>query len=192
MTQPSDNELMRRVQKGDSVAFETLYRRHRGRVLSFAAGLTRRPGAAEEVTQDAFLSLWNGAHRYDPSRGSLVTWLLTIVRNRGVDSVRRELKHQRVQALNEEVVESLVSVERTDELVAERERSRHVRRLVMELPVAQREVIALAFFGELSHSEIATRVQIPLGTVKGRQRLALNKLRTRAGGLGHEAATMAG
>lgn len=192
LTDITDDELMLRVREGDTSAFETLYRRHRARVLSFATGVTRRPGTAEEVTQDAFLSLWNGAHRYDPTRGSLLTWLLSIVRNRGVDSVRREAKHQRIQTIDHTVIESLEAAERTEEEVASREQSRQVRGLLTELPSAQREVIALAYFSGLSHTEIATKIQIPLGTVKGRQRLALTKLRTLAGGRGYEAARVAG
>lgn len=184
----SDEELMRRVSAGDTRAFEELHRRYRGRVFSFAVRLAGRPGVAEEITQDAFLSLWRSAHRFDAARGSLLTWLLSVVRNRGVDSLRRETRNGRIQTVDLAQAERVEAQERTDEEVVSRERSGEVRRMITELSLVQREVIQLGYFGGLSHTEIAARVQVPLGTVKGRQRLALNRLRVLAGQASLEAA----
>jgi RNA polymerase sigma-70 factor (ECF subfamily) len=135
-----------------------------------------RPSAAEEVTQDAFLSLWTSAKRFDPSRGSLTTWLLSLVHNRGIDSIRRGARHDRVLAIDDVNTDRLEAAERTDEQVVERAQSREMRKLLTELPCEQREVIQLSYFRGLSHTEIASKIDLPLGTVKGRQRLALGKL----------------
>lgn len=172
-----DAALVRRVADGDVGAFETIYERYRSQAFGLALTLTRRRQAAEEVTQDAFMSLWRGAHSYDPSRASLATWLLSVVRYRAVDSLRRSARHERSSRIDDLLVDRLESGERLDERAVDRERARHARALVGGLPPEQRQVIELAYYGGLSQSEIAARVGVPIGTVKGRSRLALEKLR---------------
>lgn len=172
-----DSELMMRVANGDVRAFEAIYDRHRGQAFGLAVRITGRWTAAEEVTQDAFLSLWRGACAYEPSRASLRTWLLTLVRNRGIDSLRSEARHGRTVQLDNPAAKCLEAPERTEEQVAHREESRHARRRLGQLPAEQREVIELAYFSGLTQAEIAAKVGIPLGTVKGRSRLAIEKLR---------------
>lgn len=176
LTDLDDGALVARVADGDMRAFETLYDRYRAQAFGLAVRLTGRRGPAEEVTQDAFLSLWRKASHYDPRRGSVGPWLLTFVRHRAIDSLRSGGRRERTVELDS-AAERLEAPDRTDEAVEGREQSRDARRLVSELPAEQREVIELAYFGGMTQGEIAAKVGIPLGTVKGRSRLALEKLR---------------
>jgi RNA polymerase sigma-70 factor (ECF subfamily) len=171
-----DADLVLRVVAGDVEAFEAIYDRYNAQVLRFAVRLTGTQRAAEEVTQDVFLSFWRSAGRYDTSRGALKTWLLAIVRNRSVDWLRREARHGGGLQIDDAEVQRLEAAERTDQQVADREQSAQVRQLLKGLPTEQREVIELSYFRELTHTEIASEVNIPLGTVKGRQRLGLGRL----------------
>ena len=174
-THLSDAALMRRVARGDSAAFELLYRRHRGPAYRQALEITRRPPYAEEVLQDAFLSLWTGAQRYDPSRASLGTWLGTIVRNRAIDSLRRATRYERDLAFEESAAAGVPAARPEGDPVNALER-RGVRSMLSELPAEQREVVFLGFYAGLTQPEIAARIDRPIGTVKSRQRLALAKL----------------
>ena len=176
LTHLDDAALVARVADGDVRAFEALYDSYRSQAFGLALRLTRRPGTAEEVTQDAFLTLWRKAGQFDAERGSLSTWLMTFVRHRAIDALRSGARRERSVEL-EVAAERLEAPARTHEEVARREESLAARRLVKELPSDQREVIELAYFGGLSQGEIAAEVGIPLGTVKGRSRLALEKLR---------------
>ena len=176
LTHLDDAALVARVADGDVRAFEALYDSYRSQAFGLALRLTRRPGTAEEVTQDAFLTLWRKADQFDAERGSLSTWLMTFVRHRAIDALRSGARRERSVEL-EAAADRLEAPARTHEEVARREESLAARRLVKELPSDQREVIELAYFGGLSQGEIAAEVGIPLGTVKGRSRLALEKLR---------------
>ena len=171
-----DDDLMLRVAQGDVRAFEAIYDRHSAQAFGLAMRITGRPRAAEEATQDAFLGVWRAARSYDASRGSLRTWLLSMVRNRSIDCLRREARHDRDVAIDDALVARLEAAERTEEQVADREQSRHTRELLVSLPDDQRHVIELAYFTGLSQTEIAAKIGAPLGTIKGRQRLALTKL----------------
>ena len=175
-TQMDDSELVALVAEGQVPAFEALYDRHRAQAFGLAMRITRRPGIAEEVTQDAFLNLWRKADHFDPARGSLGSWLLTFVRHRAIDALRSGARRERNVGLDGPA-EHLEAPQHTHEEVAHLEDSRNAHRLVEELPDDQREVIELAYFAGLTQGEIAARVGIPLGTVKGRSRLALEKLR---------------
>jgi RNA polymerase sigma-70 factor (ECF subfamily) len=171
-----DRDLVARVVDGDVRAFEAIYDRYSAQVFGVAMAVTGRRRAAEEATQDAFLSLWRTADRYNTDRGTLKTWLLAMVRNRSIDWLRREARHDRGLEIDDALLGRLEAAERTDEQVAAREESRHARQLLISLPTKQRQVIELAYFKGLTHTEIAAEVGIPLGTVKGRQRLALAKM----------------
>ncbi|MGA9860015.1 MAG: sigma-70 family RNA polymerase sigma factor [Solirubrobacteraceae bacterium] len=171
-----DRELVVRVLAGDVRAFEAIYDRHCDQVFGLAMYITRRQRAAEEATQDAFLNLWRSADRYDPRRGTLKTWLLTLVRNRSIDWLRREARQSRDVELDDAIAGRLEAPERTDEQAATREESRHARQLLGSIPTEQRQVIELAYFKGLTQAEIAVKIGIPLGTVKGRQRLGLTKM----------------
>ena len=177
----SDQELMVRVAAGDTGAFEAIYDRHHRHALALARRIAGGSGTAEEATQDAFVSLWRAAGRFDPDRASVRGWLLTIVRNRSVDALRRRARHAQHVPLPDDAADRIEAPGRTDEDVLAAQEYSEVRRLVAELPPEQREVIDLAYVAGFTQREIATRVGIPLGTVKGRTRVALLRL--------HEAAT---
>jgi len=172
-----DSELMERVAAGDANAFEAVYNRHHRQAHALAWRITRRSTGAEEATQDAFLALWRGAARFDAQRGSLATWLLTLVRHRSIDWLRRGATRTAHEVLTEVGPETLESPLRTDEQVLDLDDRERALRLMEELPPKQREVIDLAYVSGYSQTEIAARVGIPLGTVKGRARSGLSKLR---------------
>jgi RNA polymerase sigma-70 factor (ECF subfamily) len=157
-----------------------LYQRHATVAYSLAYRITGTAGAAEDVTQDAFLSAWRSATRYDAARGSVRTWLLSIVQHRAVDALRRRNPRERREIDDDGLAERLESSRRTDEEVADREQADAVRGLLAELPHEQRQVIELAYFRGFTQTEIAEVIGAPLGTVKGRMRLALAKLRAAA------------
>jgi RNA polymerase sigma-70 factor (ECF subfamily) len=167
-----ESTLMQRVTAGDASAFEELYRRHgRGAFL-----LARRLGAprelAEEIVQDAFLSMWRRADRFRAERGSVGAWLNTIVRNAVTDAWRRQAA--RPQQVPGESAPELPARPVADLPVAER---LAVREVVAELPREQRDAIVLSYYGGLTHEQIASVSATPLGTVKGRLRLGIEKLR---------------
>ncbi len=176
LTELEDHDLVLRIAKGDVRAFEAIYDRHSAQAFGLAMRVTGRRGAAEEATQDAFLGLWRAARSYDGNRGTLKTWLLSMVRNRSIDCLRREARHSRDLEIDDALVTQLEAAERTEQRVADLEESRHARQLLVSLPDDQRRVIELAYFKGLTQTEIAAKVGAPLGTVKGRQRLALKKM----------------
>jgi RNA polymerase sigma-70 factor (ECF subfamily) len=169
---------MQLVADGDARAFETIYERHATAVFSLAYRICGVQGVAEEVAQDAFLTIWRSGARYDRTRGSVRTWLLGIVHNRAIDVLRRTAVHERRRAADDQAAEVLEAPERTDAEAARRETARSVRALIEGLPVEQRRVVDLAYFGGFTHEEIARMLGAPIGTVKGRMRLALEKMRS--------------
>ncbi len=176
LTELEDHDLVLRVARGDVRAFEAIYDRHSAQVFGLAMRVTGRRRAAEEATQDAFLSVWRGARSYDASRGTFKTWLLSMVRNRSIDGLRREARHDRDVEIDDALVAQLEAAEHTEQQVADREESFQARQLLVSLPDNQRQVIELAYFKGLTQNEIAEKVGAPLGTIKGRQRLALTKM----------------
>lgn len=177
----ADEELMQLIAGGDPRAFELIYERHATAAFSLAYRICGVRATAEEVAQEAFLAIWRSGARYDRARGSVRTWLLGVVHNRAIDTLRRTTVHERRRAADERAAESLEAPERTEVEAARRDEARSVRVLIDELPDEQRKVIELAYFGGFTHEQIAGMLGAPLGTVKGRMRLALEKLR---GGLG--------
>jgi RNA polymerase sigma-70 factor, ECF subfamily len=184
----ADEELMALVDGKDPAAFEVFYDRHGGAAYSLAHRIVGDRTAAEDVVQEAFLSIWRSSARYDPAKGSVRSWTLGIVRNRAIDALRRhagpapKLDHD-----DEALLESRPSEELTDSEAIRRDTAERVRGALGVLPQEQLQVIALAYFGGFSHSEIASMLGAPLGTIKGRMRLGLEKLRdTLADGLGFE------
>jgi RNA polymerase sigma-70 factor (ECF subfamily) len=177
----ADEDLMSLVRDGDTDAFGVVYDRHSTVAFSLAYRMVGRRGAAETVVQEAFLSLWRAAGRYDAGRGSLRTFLLGIVHNRAVDALRRASVHDSRRVDDEEAAERLEAKERTEAEAARREEASRVRGAVADLPSEQKKVIELAYFGGFSQSEIAEMLGAPLGTVKGRMRLGLEKLRSALG-----------
>jgi RNA polymerase sigma-70 factor, ECF subfamily len=179
----ADEDLMQLVRKGDSEAFSVIYERHATAAFSLAYRMVGRRNAAEDVVQEAFLSLWRSGARYDRTRGSVRTWVLGIVHNRAIDALRRSLVHDRRRASDEGIEERFEARERTEVEAARNDEAREVHAALETLPDEQCKVIQLAYFGGFSHSEIAEMLETPIGTVKGRMRLGLEKMRGQLGGV---------
>ena len=173
----ADEDLMQLMQRSDPRAFELIYERHSGAAFSLAYRMVGRGNVAEDVVQEAFLSLWRSGARYERTRGSVRTWVLGIVHHRAIDQLRRSSVHDKRRASDEGLEERLESRERTDNEVARREEAATIRSAMDSLPAEQSHVIELAYFGGFTHTEIAEILGAPVGTVKGRMRLGLEKLR---------------
>jgi RNA polymerase sigma-70 factor (ECF subfamily) len=173
----ADEDLMVRLGQGEANALEVIYDRHSDVAFSLAYRMTGNRAQAEDVVQESFMSIWRSGARYDRTRGSVRTWVLGIVHNRAIDSLRRHLVHDKRRASDEGIEETLPARERTEIEAVRRTEAEVVRAALDELPPDQQRVIELAYFGGFSHSEIADMLDAPIGTVKGRMRLALGKLR---------------
>jgi len=170
--------LLQRVAAGDSDALLALHKRYANLVYSVAWRVLRDVGLAEEVTQDVFMKLWQRSQRYDAGRGRFAAWLLSVTRFAAIDRLRLEGRRRLLLEPPEREPDDMGWLEQllpTDH--ASWERGQHLRLLVEQLPAEQRQVVDLAFFGGLTHSELAEYLGLPLGTVKGRLRLGLEKLR---------------
>jgi RNA polymerase sigma-70 factor, ECF subfamily len=177
----ADEDVMQLVRRGDARAFEVIYERHSAAAFSLAYRMMGMRAGAEDVTQEAFLSMWRSGARYDRARGSVRTWVLGIVHHRAIDALRRATVHDRRRAGDEGIEERLEARERTDVEVARREEAGAVRGALATLPPDQVQVLELAYFGGFTHTEIADLVEAPVGTVKGRMRLGLKKMRAQLG-----------
>jgi RNA polymerase sigma-70 factor (ECF subfamily) len=177
----ADEDLMQLVRRGKASAFEVVYERHASAAFSLAYRIVGTRNGAEDVSQEAFLNIWRSGARYDRGRGSVRTWVLGIVHHRAIDHLRRATVHDKRRASDEGMEERFEAPERTDSEVARRDEARTVRKAMEELPAEQSQVIELAYFGGFTHTEIADMLETPVGTVKGRMRLGLKKLRDRLG-----------
>jgi RNA polymerase sigma-70 factor (ECF subfamily) len=177
----ADEELMALVRAGQPGAFEVVYDRHADAAFSLAYRMCGQRALAEDVVQESLLALWRSGARYDSERGSVRTWILGIVHNRAIDALRRRAVRERGQIADEGIAERLAGTERTDLEVARRDEARQVRSALEQLPEEQSRVIELAYFGGLTHVEIASMLDQPIGTVKGRMRLGLAKMRIALG-----------
>src|SRR5258708_4441636 len=172
----TDRDLMHRITQGDQGALSQLYQRYGLLVHSLAVRILQNRELAEEITQDTFLNVWNHPEAWSPDKGRLSSWLLTVTRYKAIDRIRREQRRPDLEAspLNEEQVQSERSV-RPDDPASED--GRLIRSLLAQLPAEQAQVIELAFFQGMTHSTIAESLNLPLGTVKTRVRLGLQKLK---------------
>lgn len=168
-----DAALVRRVAGGDADALRILYERYGRIVYSFGFRITGDATLSEECVQDVFVALWRRAASFDPRRARLTTWLFVVARNRAIELVRQRSRRAEPQA----DVEPEGAAPDPSELVAGADEAQRVAEAMAELPEEQLEVLRLSFFDGLSHSEIAEAIGIPLGTVKGRMRLALERMR---------------
>ncbi len=168
-----DAELASRVASGDRAALEELYKAYGGAVKSLASRVLRDEALAEDVVQDTFVGFWRSPGKYDPSRGSLRTFLLTIAHRRAVDTVRSEQARTR----RELVPPDPDHFDLVDEVLAG-ELAQEVQRALSGLPEGERQAIAMAYFGGLSYVEVARRLGAPEGTVKSRIRSGMQKLAT--------------
>jgi RNA polymerase sigma-70 factor (ECF subfamily) len=173
----ADEDLMQLVRRGDARAFELVYERHATAAFSLAYRMVGTRNGAEDVSQEAFLSIWRSGARYERARGSVRTWVLGIVHHRAIDFLRRAVVHDRRRASDEGIEERFEAGERTDVEAARRDEARTIRAAMDTLPADQCHVIELAYFGGFTHTEIAEMLDAPVGTVKGRMRLGLKKMR---------------
>jgi RNA polymerase sigma-70 factor (ECF subfamily) len=171
-----ESELLRRIASADLVAFEAIYDMYGSVAYSVALRITFDEALAQDIVQDAFLSVWRHAAGFDASRGSVKTWLLSIVHNRAIDEVRRRRKTEALPGVEDDPPSPLILPDLWGE-VAARLDATTVREAFAELPEPQREALRLAYFDGLTQEEIASRTGTPLGTVKSRVRLGLAGLR---------------
>ena len=161
---------------GDAGAFAALYDRHRRAAYSLAYRMMGERQAAEDLTQEAFLEVWRAARSYRAEKGSVRTWILSIVHHRGVDQLRWVARSRRTQ----DKAEAMAPTSQPGEAFAETWRNSQgaqVREALRALPPEQLKVLELAYFSGYTHTEIANLLGLPLGTVKGRMRLGLKKIR---------------
>ena len=172
-------ELLRRIGQGDRRSFEELYERFSGVLFSTAYRVLNNQEAAEDVLQDVFIQIWEKAPLYDPARGKPMTWAVTLTRNKSIDRLRST---QRRNRLNDDVERESQTFEQFDDrssfdAVAQGETGKLVRDAIQKLSKDQREAIELAFFSSLTQTEIAERLNVPLGTVKARIRRGMMRMR---------------
>jgi RNA polymerase sigma-70 factor (ECF subfamily) len=173
---PSDSDLALALAAGREDALVQLYDRYGRLAYSVALRILNDPGRAEDAVQESFLKLWSNARRFDTARGSLRGWLISTVRNRSIDYLRGRAGHERDErALNPDVESAGPSSDPWREVSEALERSA-VREAIAHLPSEQRVAVELAYFGGYSGREIADMTRVPLSTVKGRMRLAFEKL----------------
>jgi len=172
----NDDQVMADVKAGSRAAFGVLYARYYERAFRVARSVCRDDGRAEEAVQETFISIWKTRMTYEMQAGKVAPWVLTVARYRAIDVTRRNGLH----AVHRASDDNLLAVRAPNcvvEQVVARAQARELRRLLARLPDVQREVIMLAFYGQLTHSEIAATLGLPAGTVKGRMRLGLQRLR---------------
>ncbi len=172
----TDEALLDAITARDDRALAALYDRYGGLAFALAYRILGDRGAAEDVVQDAFLSVWRRAGSFQTGRGSVRTWLLSIVHHRAIDRLRGTAGRARQDAPLDEV-DRVVSAEDPWREVSTTLQREVLKRGLATLPDAQRETIELAYFGGYTQNEIAQRMAVPLGTVKGRMRIGLQKLR---------------
>jgi RNA polymerase sigma-70 factor (ECF subfamily) len=184
--QPSDAELLAQLAARDAGALTVLYRRYAPLVYSLALRMLGNRQQAEDVVQDVFLKLWRQPQSYDATRGRFVSWLLGVTHHRAIDELRsrkRDHQHQLTEADQSDVAESSLLADLPDsgpelgDLAWLNVQRQAVRAALRALPPEQRRAVELAYFGGYTQSEIATALHQPLGTIKTRIRLGIQKLR---------------
>jgi RNA polymerase sigma-70 factor, ECF subfamily len=172
----ADEDLISFVGQGDAEAFTTLYDRHGRAAFSLAYRMMGERQAAEDLAQDAFLKVWRSASSYRAERGSVRTWILSIVHNRGIDQIRSHASRRRTQ----DKIEASTPRSQPSEAFAQTWRNSQrdqIREALDTLPPEQLKILELAYFSGYTHVEISELLRLPLGTVKGRMRLGLKKIR---------------
>jgi RNA polymerase sigma-70 factor (ECF subfamily) len=181
---PEDAEplpsLLRRSARGDQAAFADLYDATAARLHGLVLRVIRDPAQADEVTQEAFLDIWRTASRFDPERGSAISWMLTIAHRKAVDRVRSAEAATRREATYHDRNRTVAHDETAEAATAALEATR-VRHAMSSLTEVQREAIELAYFGGYTHTQVATMLDLPVGTAKTRIRDGLIRLRDAMG-----------
>jgi RNA polymerase sigma-70 factor (ECF subfamily) len=174
------NDLLARVAEGDQVAFSQLYDQSSGRVLGLVRRLLKDHAQSEEVTQEIFLEVWQNAKRYDASKGSATTWILTMAHRRAVDRIRssQSTRDRDTKIGLRDMETEYDSVSESVEIKVEHER---VGQALQRLTELQRQAVTLAYYGGYSHSEVAEMLKVPIGTVKTRLRDGMIRLRDELG-----------
>lgn len=162
--------LMQKICQRDQSALASLYERFGNAVYSLALHILQNQSSAEEVTQDVFLKVWERADQWDTKRGKLSTWILAMTRNAAIDRLRRENRSVDFSSVPLDKVVNLLAVE-------DWQQGQQLRTLLQQIPPEQAQIVQLSFFGGLSHTDMADMLDIPLGTIKTRLRLGLQKLR---------------
>ena len=175
-----DSRLVQRLHKRDQNALTELYTRYQPLVHSMAMSVLRNEALAEEVTQDIFLRLWQSPDKWDPTKGQLSSWLLTVARYTAIDRLRHEQRRPTLEAKPLEQFHELLGDSATHDTRpqdGQYDDGMLMRKLIPRLPQEQKQVIFLAFFRGMTHSDIAEHLNLPLGTVKSRIRLGMEKLK---------------
>jgi RNA polymerase sigma-70 factor, ECF subfamily len=172
----ADRAALARISGGELAALEELYDRYKTMAYSIAYRITNDATLAEDVVQDAFLGAWRNAARYVEGRGSVKTWLLSIVHHRSIDAIRRRRPTSELPEIDAGLPDALTLPDVWGEVSASLD-AESVRQALVELSDVQREALELAYFGGLTQQEIAERTGTPLGTVKSRMRLGLLAMR---------------
>jgi len=180
--QISDREMLLRVCDGDQASFSALYDRLSGPLYSLALKMLGDPSEAQDALQEVFVQIWSRAKTYDSEKSSVFSWAVLMTRSRAIDRLRARARRLRVVGSTADEVThpeatDASTVESAADTVNKNDEAAHVRSLLKNLPEEQRQAIDLAFFGHLSHHDIAARLGQPLGTIKARIRRGLLKLR---------------
>jgi RNA polymerase sigma-70 factor (ECF subfamily) len=175
-TRLEDRELIARLAGGDEGALETLYKRYGGPCYGLARRILDDTQLAEDVVQQVFLALWQGSG-YDPSRGAVSTWLLSVTHHKAVDAVRRESTRRKRTSGEQVLLETAATGPGPEDDAWRLLRAERTRAALKQLPAEQREVLLLAYYGGYTQREIAEMTGLPLGTVKSRTLVAMRKLR---------------
>ncbi len=173
----TDEQLMSRIQNGEDAALEVLQKRHRGLFRSVISRLISNDHDIDELVQECLFEVWRNAANFQKEKGSALGWIVTLVRRRAIDRIRRKAAYASAQErFRDEVFEELHRG--VDEEVSQIDRAKALSRLIAKLPPAQQEVVQLAFYKGMTQRQIAAHTQVPLGTIKTRLELALRKLRS--------------
>ena len=178
--EPSDEQLMERIQQGDEAALATLHERHHALFRTIIGRMINNDHDVDDLVQECLLEVWRRAEGYRVEKGHALGWIVTLVRRRTIDRIRRKTAYSRAQdRFREESTTTCDAIHAgADEEVAQSDRAEAVARLINNLPVAQQEAVRLAFYRGMTQRQIAAHTGIPLGTIKTRLELALRKLRS--------------
>jgi RNA polymerase sigma-70 factor, ECF subfamily len=180
----ADEDLMALIADADADAYEVVYDRHADAAFALAHRILGSRAAADDACQDAWMAAWRSASRYDSRLGSVRSWLLTVVHHRSIDHVRRMTRLRDRTIADDAAAERVAGDDDTEALALAAHERDEAAGLLRELSGDQRAVVELAFYSGYSHSEIADILELPLGTVKGRMRAGLEKLRHHLEGAG--------
>ena len=178
--EPTDEQLMQRIQQGDEDALAALHRRHEGLLRSIISRIIYDSHDVDELVQECLLEVWRHADSYEVGKGRALGWIVTLVRRRSIDRIRRKTAYGRAQErFREEVASDCnATYASADEAVSDNDRAEAIARLLAKLPEAQQEAVQFAFYRGMTQRQIAAHTGIPLGTIKTRIELAMRKLRS--------------